>query len=187
MSIWAPGADQESGTKKKHDSGGAADSAETRGAGEWATFPSSSSLPKPSARWQITLISFVRRLYVSFVFSVFYCCLQITLISLCTGHPWHKVWRRLRSEEANVQAQTAPEHLAAACFFSERDTNFGHLAVACFGIDGRLKTIMWCDICWQLSNQVTVVWYTFIQMQSPDEKNDWRQPHHVIDSTFRID
>ena len=51
---------------------------------------------------------------------------------------------------------------------------------------GILKTIIWCDHFWQLSNQVIVFWYTFIQKQSPDETNDWQQSHHMIVLTFRL-
>ena len=51
----------------------------------------------------------------------------------------------------------------------------------------RLKTSMWCDDIWQFSNQVIVFLYTLIQIQSPDEKNDLQQPHHMIASTFDPD
>ena len=49
------------------------------------------------------------------------------------------------------------------------------------GCIGRLKTIVWCDDCWQFSNQATVCWYALIQIQSLDEK----QSHHMTVSAFR--
>ena len=49
----------------------------------------------------------------------------------------------------------------------------------------RRTTIMWCDDSGQLSNQVIVCWYAFIQIRSPDENDDWQQSHQIIDSTFR--
>ena len=51
--------------------------------------------------------------------------------------------------------------------------------------NGRLKTIMWCDDFWELSNRVIVFWYTLARKQSPDERNDWQQSHHMIVVTFR--
>ena len=50
---------------------------------------------------------------------------------------------------------------------------------------GRLTSIVWCDYVCQFSNQVIIVWYAFIRIQSPDEKHDWQQSHHMIDSVFR--
>ena len=52
----------------------------------------------------------------------------------------------------------------------------------------RLETIMWCDEFCRYSNQEIICSYTLIkQKQSPDEKKDWRQSHHMIDSTFRCE
>ena len=50
---------------------------------------------------------------------------------------------------------------------------------------GRLKTTMWRDDVWQISNQVVACWCTFIQRQSHDETNGWQHSHHMIDSAFR--
>ena len=55
-----------------------------------------------------------------------------------------------------------------------------------FHLFGRLTTIMWCDDCWQFSNQVIVFWDTFTQKQSPDRKHDWQQSHHMMVLTFRL-
>ena len=45
---------------------------------------------------------------------------------------------------------------------------------------------MWCDGFGQFSDQVIVLWYTFIQKQSPDGENCRRQSHHMILFIFPI-
>ena len=91
---------------------------------------------------------------------------------------WISVWKQLyafasAAQHINIVSRT--RHLS-------RGMRFAHLSCA---YCGRPKTIMWCDDFGQLSNQVIVCWYAFIQIQSPDETNDWQQSQHMIVSTFR--